>query len=180
VIVLGVDPSLCNTGIAAVDLRPTCDAVMETLVIVTEPSAKKRRVLTSDDDARRVAEIAAGLDAAIRKHRPVALIVEAPAGSKGARAARALGLAIATVVAVAKLRELPLVQVQPLDVKRAACGTKAASKDDVILAIERAFPDVTWPTGPDSLIEHAADALGAVLAARDSETLRMARRLGAA
>jgi Holliday junction resolvasome RuvABC endonuclease subunit len=104
VIVLGVDPSLCNTGIAAVDLSPDGDRVLETLVIRTDPSGKKRKVLVGDDDARRVGEIAAGLGAAIARHRPVALIVEAPAGSKGARAARRLGLAIATVVAVAKLR----------------------------------------------------------------------------
>jgi hypothetical protein len=63
-------------------------------------------------------------------------------------------------------------------VKRGTCGIKAATKDDVIAAIERIFPEVPWPS-PASLIEHAADAVGAVIAARDSELLRMARRLSA-
>lgn len=175
-IVLGVDPSLCNTGLAAVDLSPAGYRVVEALVVRTDPSAKRRRFLVGDDDARRVALIAGALDAAITKHRPVALVVEAPAGSKGARAARALGLAIATVVTVAKLRQLPLLQVQPLDVKRATCGTKNATKGDVIAAVERRFPDVQWPE-PASVIEHAADAVGAVLAALDSDVLRMARRM---
>jgi crossover junction endodeoxyribonuclease RuvC len=179
VIVLGVDPSLCNTGVAAVNLDPAGDRVVEALVIRTDPSGKRRKALVGDDDARRVSEIAGGLDAAIAKHRPVAIVVEAPAGSKGARAGRALGLAIATVVTVAKLRQLPLLQVQPLDVKRGTCGIKGATKDDIIAAVERLFPDVEWPE-PASLIEHAADAVGAVVAARDSEMLRMARRLAGA
>jgi Holliday junction resolvasome RuvABC endonuclease subunit len=178
VIVLGLDPSLCNLGLAAVDLRPDGERVLETLVIRTEPSQKKRRVLVAEDDARRVAELAAGLDAAIERHRPAALVIEAPAGSKHAKSARALGLAFGAMVAVAKLRALPLVQVQPLDVKRAVCGAKQASKDEIVVAVERRFPEVEWPT-PASVVEHAADAIGAVLAALDTDTLRMARRLGA-
>jgi crossover junction endodeoxyribonuclease RuvC len=178
VIVLGVDPSLCNTGIAAVELLADGERVLETLVVRTAPSAKKRRVLVGDDNVRRISEIAEALDAAIQRHRPVALVVEAPAGSKGAQAARALALALATVVTVARLRGLPLVQVQPLDVKRAVCGAKSADKGEIILAIERRHPEVVWPS-PASVIEHAADAVGAVVAALGTDTLRMARRLSA-
>jgi crossover junction endodeoxyribonuclease RuvC len=179
VIVLGIDASLCNTGLAAVDFTRSGASVVATSVVRTEPSPKKRRVLVIEDDARRVAEIAAGVDAAIAKHCPVALVVEATGAGKGSKAVRGMALVFGAVVAIAKLRQLPLLQVQPLDVKRATTGQKKAEKDDVIAAVERMFPDVPWPT-PASVIEHAADAVGAVLAAKDSETLRMARRLAGA
>jgi crossover junction endodeoxyribonuclease RuvC len=175
VIVLGIDPSLCNTGVAALELTATTERVLEATVIRTEPSAKRLRVLAAEDQARRVSEIAAGLDAAIRRHTPLVLVVEAPSGSKGAQAARALGLAFGAVVAVAAVRGLPLVQVQPLDVKRAMVGRKSAEKAEIVLAVERRFPDVRWPS-PASVVEHAADAIGAVVAALDSTTLRLARR----
>jgi Holliday junction resolvasome RuvABC endonuclease subunit len=178
VIVLGIDPSLCNTGLAVVELAPRFERVLEVSVIRTAPSAKKRRILVGDDDARRIAEIAGALEAAIAGHIPAALVFEAPGGSKGAKAAAALAYARAVVVTVAKLHRLPLIQVQPLDVKRATCGRADASKEDVIAAVEQRFPGIAWPS-PASVVEHAADAVGAVLAALDSETLRMARRLSA-
>jgi crossover junction endodeoxyribonuclease RuvC len=176
VIVLGVDPSLCNVGLAAVRLFPDREEVVATAVVRTEPSAKKRKVAVSADDERRVSEITAGLDRAITEHRPHALVMEAPAGSKGARAARSLGLVVGAVVAVAWVRGIPLVQVTPLDVKRATTGRKTADKDDVIAAVERRYPGVVWPE-PWGVVEHAADAIGAVMAALPTETLRMARRL---
>jgi Holliday junction resolvasome RuvABC endonuclease subunit len=175
-VVIGIDPSLCNTGIAVMELQPNGERLLGVSVVRTAPSAKRRKVLAAEDGARRVAEIVAALDAAIATARPVALAVEAPAGSKGAQAARALALAFGAVIAVAKVRGLPLVQVQPGDVKRAMCRQKGASKDDVILAVEARYPEVEWPT-PQGVWEHAADAVGAIVAALDSETLRLARTL---
>jgi crossover junction endodeoxyribonuclease RuvC len=178
VIVLGIDPSLCNTGIAAIALGGIGERIVELEVVRTSPSGKKRRIRGSDDDVRRVEAIVERLDAAVAKHRPVALVMEAPAGSKGARAARALALAAAAVVAVAKLRGIPFLQVQPSDVKRAMCGARNASKDDVILAVERRFNEVPWPM-PESVWEHAADAIGAVISSLDADVVRLARRLSA-
>lgn len=180
-IVLGIDPSLCNTGIAAVDLHADGERVIEASVVRTAPSAKKHRVLAGDDNARRVTEIARALDAAIAKHVPAALVIEMPGGSKGAKAAAALALSVGVVVTIATIRKLPLVQVQPLDVKRAMTGRKNADKDEVLLAVERRFPDLEWPADlPQGCWEHAADAVGAVVAALDSDALRMARRLAGA
>jgi Holliday junction resolvasome RuvABC endonuclease subunit len=182
VIVLGVDPSLCNTGIAAMRLSAVATTIVETSVVRTEPSAKKHRIHVGDDNARRVVEITRALDAAIKKHGPVALVMERPAGSKGAKAATALARAETVVEVVAALHGLPLIAVQPLDVKRAMVGRKTADKDEIIAAVESRYPEVAW-TGPQSTWEHQADAVGAVVAALDSETLRsvqtMARRLSA-
>jgi crossover junction endodeoxyribonuclease RuvC len=175
-IVLGIDPSFCATGLAAIGLSPTGERILETGVIRTAPQHKKRHILVGDDDARRVTEIAQGIDAWIRKYAPVAIVVEAPAGSKHARAARALALSVGTVITTAVLRGIPLVQVQPLDVKRAVCGRKNAAKEEMIAAVEQRFPEVKWPS-PASVVEHAADAIGAVLAGEDSPVIQMARKL---
>jgi len=175
-VVLGIDPSLCNLGLAVVALDPEGERVLETSVVRTEPSAKRLKIRQGDDTARRVACLAAGLAAAIDRHHPAALVVETPGGSKGARAAAALASAMAMVVTVAQLRGLPLVQVQPLDVKRAVCGRKAASKKEIIVAIEaRCVGPWDWQL-PKSTWEHQADAIGAVLAALETDVLRMVRR----
>lgn len=179
-IVLGLDPALCNFGIAAMDLLPGEERIIELQVLRTEPSAKKRRVGAVEDDARRVSELAAGLAAAVKKHQPVALVVEATGAGKGSKAVRAMALAFSVALTIARLAALPVVQVSPLDVKRAMTGRKKAEKDEILLAVEQRYPDLEWPTDvPKGCWEHAADAVGAVVAALDSDTLRMARRLAA-
>lgn len=177
-IVIGVDPSLCNVGLAVMELRPVGERVLQTRVFRTEPSPKKRKLLVAEDNARRVSELVGGLDDAITQHRPVALVIESPAGSQHAKSASALGMAFALVVAVAKVRRLPLVQVTVNDVKLATCGRRDASKEEVIRAMEERYPGIVWPE-PRGVIEHAADAVGAVVAALDGDTLRLARRLSA-
>lgn len=172
-IVLGIDPSLRNTGLAALELGATAreDRIVELQVVSTE---KRQSALVGKDDARRVGLIAQGLDGMITKHQPCALVFEVPGGAQDARAARALALATATVVTVAKLRGLPLVHVQPLEVKLAMTGRKRAEKDEIILAVEQRFARFEWPDDQD-LWEHAADAVGAVVAAYGSRTIELAR-----
>jgi Holliday junction resolvasome RuvABC endonuclease subunit len=179
VIVLGLDPSLCNLGIAAVEILPVGERVIEALVIRTEPSPKKRRLLVGEDDARRVAELVGGFRAAVARHQPAALVIEAPAGSQHAKSARALGLAFGAMIGAAKMLDLPLAQVTVQEVKRAACGRKDGSKDDVIAAMEARYPGIVWPS-PAGVVEHAADAIAAVVAALDGDTLRMARQIARA
>lgn len=175
-IVIGIDPSLRNTGIAVVDVAGDSERIIATSVLQTKA---RKGVLVGTDDARCVCEIADGLNAAIAAHDPVAIVVEAPVGAKAARAARALGLAIATVITATRLRGLPLIQVQPIDVKLATVGRKKADKDDVILAIEQRYPDVPWPDDQD-VWEHVADAIGAVIAGLQTETIRAARKMASA
>jgi Holliday junction resolvasome RuvABC endonuclease subunit len=180
VIVLGIDAALCNFGIAAMKLLAEGERVVQLQVLRTEPSPKKRRVGAIEDDARRVSELAAGLDAAIEMHHPLALVVEATGAGKGSKAVRAMALSFSLVITIARLRGLPLLQVSPLDVKRAMTGRKKAEKDEIVLAAERRYADLEWPADvPRGCWEHAADAIGAVVAALDTEVLRMARRMAA-
>jgi crossover junction endodeoxyribonuclease RuvC len=177
-IVLGIDAALCNLGLAAVELAASREHLVEVMVARTEPSPKKRRVRAIDDDARRVAELVVALERFIDRHRPAALAVEATGAGKGSKAVRAMALVFGAVVAVAKVRGLPLVQASPTDVKLAIAGRKDASKDDVVAAVVKRFPGVAFQ-GPRGVWEHQADAVGAVVACLDADVMRLARQFGA-
>ncbi len=175
-IVLGVDAALANLGLAVLELgprdEPQPERVLELSVVHTEPGPRRHGMIT--DDARRVGELALALHEAINRHRPRVVIVESTGAGRGFQAVRKMALALSIAVTIPKLWNIPLVLVSPLEVKRAMTGSKKAEKDDVILAAERRFPELEW-TGPESSWEHAADAIGAVVAALPHERLRMLR-----
>lgn len=175
-IVLGLDAALCNFGIAAVDLEAEGERIVALQVLRTAPN-QRIGARVGEDSARRVAELAFGLHAAIGQHHPAAVVLETTGAGKGSTAVRSMALAFAVAVTVARLHGLPVVQVSPLDVKRAMTGRKKAEKDEIILAVEQRFPEVPWPEDvPRGCWEHAADAVGAVVAALDSDVLRIARQ----
>jgi Holliday junction resolvasome RuvABC endonuclease subunit len=177
-IVLGIDPGFATCGLAAVDVTPGAERVVELQVVRTEKSKRKLDVRASDDNVRRASELEAALSVCCSRHRPVALACDWP---RDATTSAKVGIAWGVVVAVAHRFAIPIVQASPQAqrrIKQALCGSKTATKDDVILAIEQRFPGVQWPE-PPSLREHAADAAAAVLACMDSSALQMARRLSA-
>lgn len=177
-IVLGIDGGFASMGVAAVNLGPEGEQLRRCWVVRTEKSAKKLGVRSGDDTARRARELAREVSAALAEFRPGAIAIEAPSWPRNAGVAAKMGVAFGVVFGLVQERGLPLVMASPQDVKRAVCGVKTASKDDVALAIERRFPDVEWPK-QSTLQEHAADAIAVVLACLDSDALQMARRLSA-
>jgi len=181
-IVLGIDPGLATCGLAAVDLQPPSlakrpDVLVRAWVVRTEKSARKLDVRAADDHSRRARELAAEVATAIGIHRPLAVAIEAPSWPRNAATAAKIGIAFGAIYALAQEHRLPLVQASPQDIKRAVTGSKTASKDEVIAAIEARFPDIEWPT-QTTLWEHAADAVGAVVANLDADVLRMVRLAG--
>ena len=175
-IVLGVDGGFASLGLAAVDLLPDREIVSRAWVVRTQKSVRKLGVRSGDDTARRARELAHEIGFAIATYSPAAIAVESPSWPRNAGVAAKLGAAFGVVFALAESHRLPLVMASPQDVKLAVCCSKTATKDDVIAAIESRFPGIEWPR-VRSLWEHAADAVGVVLACCDSDALRMARRL---
>jgi crossover junction endodeoxyribonuclease RuvC len=176
VIVLGIDGGFASMGLAAVDLTPTTERVDRAWVVRTELSAKKLGVRSGDDTCRRARELAKAVGAAIAEYSPMAIAIESPSWPRSAGVAAKMGVAFGVVFALAEKHRLPLVMATPMDVKKAVTGSKTASKDDVIGALELRFPDLELPQQL-TLQEHAADAVGVVIACLDTDALRMARRL---
>ena len=174
--VVGIDSGLATCGIAVLRLLPAGEELVYTGVFTSKPSDRKQAVRAADDLARRARELAVVLSSVLEQHRPIAIAIEAPSWPRNAGSAAKMGAAFGVVFALAQRFDLPLVQASPMDVKKAVTGRKTASKDEVVLAVETRFPAITWPP-QTGLWEHAADAVGVVLACLDSEPLRMARRL---
>lgn len=177
-VVLGLDVGLAALGWAVVDLSADGERVVDLGTVTTAKSSKRRGVRVADDDVRRCRELAAFLLGVIDRHDVVAIAAELPHGSKGARAAAALGMAKAILASVAEARGLPIAACSPVELKQATAGSGSASKADVQAALVARFGPLEWPKRKAD-VEHAADALGAVVACLDSDVLRMARRVAA-
>ena len=177
--VIGIDSGLASCGFAVVRLVPAGEELVRAWTFTTKLSDRKVGVRAADDTARRARELAAELLRAIEEHRPVAIAIESPSWPRNAGSAAKMGVAFGVIFGLAEQHQLPLVMASPMDVKLALVGRKTAGKDEVVLAVETRFPDITWPK-QTTLWEHAADAVGVVVACLDSPVLQMARRLGAA
>ncbi|MFY9264744.1 MAG: crossover junction endodeoxyribonuclease RuvC [Solirubrobacterales bacterium] len=144
-IVLGIDPGISNTGFGVVERRGGDVVALDGGVIVTTPDTPIER---------RLASIAAGVDALITDHDPRAVAIESIYFGKNAKTAFLVGQARGAIIAVAGRHDLPVSSYTPQQIKLAVCGGGAAGKEQVqrmvmaLLRLEGAVP-------PD----HAADAL---------------------
>ena len=147
--------------------------------LATEPSAKKRKVRSVEDTARRLGEIAEVLRRPCLNDPslPVrVLCVESLSNVRNAGSSAKMGSAWGLVLGYALLRRIPILQATPQAVKLAATGQKKATKDEMIDAMIRLHPELAeLLTGvPDTLHEHAADALAVAHACKNDESVLMA------
>ena len=149
------------------------EMVLELAVIRTEPSSKKRGVRATDDNVERARLLARELDARLFAETPAAICVEAQSWPRNASAAIKVGIAWGVIVSASEAWGIPMLQVTPMGLKKAVTGSKTATKQEVQRALERRWPgEIHWP----AYREHAADALGAIVACLDDDLLRMARQ----
>jgi len=184
---LGIDPSISNVGYAVVDYNVGAAQpfdVVKVGLIETAPGDKKMKVRKSSDDLRRARDLATGINDVIDLYKIKIATAEVPFGAQSARAALSNGVCIGLL---ASLR-VPVIEVNPAEVKLASHGTKTADKEDICRwAVGIApHPAVGWPTskaGNDWQIavghrwltkkaEHPADAVAAVAAAVRTEQFK--------
>ena len=167
--ILACDPALRNWGLAKVVVNPLAGelAVLDLKLVKTESEAGKT-VRKSSDDLRRATvaykEVVEWVEWADL------IAAEVPSGSKSARATLGAGISIGLLACFGQMR--PLVQVNPIEVKKIVTGRKTAAKDEVIEWAVARFPKAPWlrerdkPTG--RLVdanEHLADAVAIAHAA---------------
>lgn len=177
--VVGIDIGLRNTGFAkaTLDLN-SMELVIDDLVLVQTESSKTKEVRKNSDDMRR-AKI---MHEAVQLHSKGAsfAIGEIPTGSQVYRAAFGFGICIGVLSGL----QIPLIQVQPTEVKLATVGKKNATKDEMIAHAVKAHPHAQWLTrkfkGEIVLVadnEHLADAVSVIYAGLLSDQFRQATAL---
>jgi crossover junction endodeoxyribonuclease RuvC len=160
--VLGVDPGLAATGLAA----------------VSETSGRAR-VLWSDTvrtpsglaEALRLRRLAEAVRAAIATHRPQAMAVEAVMWGQNKTSALSVARATGVVLLAAAEAGIPVEEYAPLEVKMSITGIGNAEKDRVRAALIRAHRVEGVPEQPD-----AADAVAVALCHLHQSRLRRATR----
>ncbi|HET7229354.1 MAG TPA: crossover junction endodeoxyribonuclease RuvC [Longimicrobium sp.] len=128
-VVLGVDPGTAVTGYGVV-ARSGDGAVslLECGVIRTDARAPL---------ASRLREIHQGVLEVIGRSRPTVVAVESAFYAKNVRTSIVLGHARGVILLAAALRDLPLAEYPPAEVKSAVVGAGAATKEQVGYMVQR-------------------------------------------
>jgi crossover junction endodeoxyribonuclease RuvC len=148
-LVIGVDPGMASTGLAAV----TADGAGRAIV-----SATTIRTPAGAPEAERVLTLHRAVEAAIAEHVPEALAVESLMWGRNAGSAMAVARASGVVLLAAAERGIPVFEYAPLEVKMAVTGNGAAAKQDVRRALDKLHGLADVPSQPD-----AADAVAVAL-----------------
>lgn len=170
--VLTNDPSFTAWGWAIVD---EADLVIDSGCIKTAPESKKKRIRKSDDRINRAEWIIDALYNLIDEYKVELILTELPHGSQNAQAAIMIGMVAGIITTIAKSRDIPIEYYSEADSKKAVLGKRAATKEDMIEAIDKLY-DVDW-TKIKYIDEAVADALAIhYVAKHQSQLLKMLKR----
>ncbi|MGH7468551.1 MAG: crossover junction endodeoxyribonuclease RuvC [Longimicrobiales bacterium] len=163
-IVLGVDPGAGSTGYGVV-ARQGGGAVslIECGVIRTDAS----RPL-----AERLREIYLGLGDVIVRHQPAVMAVEGVFYARNVRTTVILGHARGAVLLAATMRDIPVSEYSPAEIKNAVVGHGRATKEQVQFMIQRLLQLKTPPQPAD-----AADGVAVALCHCNAVLLNRIRSL---
>ncbi len=151
VLVLGIDPGTAVTGFGVVERRSGgAVSLVECGVIRTSPAKPL---------ADRIREIYEAIVALIDRHQPFAVSVENVFVGKNARSALSLGHARGAILLAAALKDLPIGEYSPAEIKKAVVGTGRATKEQVGFMVKQQLRLKEAPTPED-----AADGVAAALA----------------
>lgn len=178
--VVGCDPSLQNWGLARAivrlsNLTTLAEPKLEISglrLVRTAPAGGKRVVRKSSDDLQRATVISQEFRAF--STGAALCMVEVPSGCQSARGAMSNGIC----VGILANSLIPLIQVDPSEVKLATVGSKTASKADMIAWAVGLYPNADWLRDRGgSLIaanEHLADAIASIHAGIKTPEFRAA------
>jgi len=165
VTVMGVDPSLRNTGIAIASINPQTNEILsidDLILIRTQPGPKSQRKSSADYEAASV--ISATIRNAVEQHNPKVVFAEIPSGAQSARASFALGI---TLGIMATMWPKPI-EVTPQQTKLQSVGIRTATKGEMIEWAVGKYPEAPWHRSTTGRImnanEHLADACGVIYA----------------
>lgn len=166
--------------------------------LISSEKCKDKKLRVSDFQADQCADMACKLEDIIRYWGIAGIIGEMPSGSQNARAAKANGMVLALISTIAAFLKIPVEWCTPDAVKKATCGKKNASKTEIMDRIIEAYGgdkavkvvnvskgkragkaseyvDYTFLGGkwPKGKFEHIADSVGAYMALKNGNLVRM-------
>jgi Holliday junction resolvasome RuvABC endonuclease subunit len=174
---LGIDGGLATFGAARVSIVGGILELDRVATFRTEKLSGKQAPYASDDNVRRCRELVRFVLGFVGAPPPVVICAEAMSFPRSSSVAAKIGMGWGAVSTLAEVWAVPIVQASPQQIKKTLVGKANASKEEVRIAVEEWFPDVTWPKNKGD-VEHAADAVAAVLACRESDVVRMAMLMG--
>jgi crossover junction endodeoxyribonuclease RuvC len=149
-VTLGIDPGTAVTGYGVVTRSEQGRvSLLECGVI---------RTSSSHPLPDRIREIFQGIEELIERFQPTAVAVEDVFQGKNVRSALTLGHARGAILLAAALRDLPIAEYSPREIKKAVVGTGGATKDQVGYMVQRHLRLREPPTPAD-----AADGAAAAL-----------------
>jgi Holliday junction resolvasome RuvABC endonuclease subunit len=173
-IIVGIDPSLSNFGLAKgiLDTDSGTFLLQDLLLQSTKPNKAKQQRVSNDDFNR--AKLLSTATMSFIKGADI-IIAELPIGGQNSRSAISYGMSIGIVASLQK----PVIQVEPIEVKLHATGNKNASKADMIKWAVAQYPDADWLTHKKNGVtcisaanEHLADAVAVIHAGVRSDTFQ--------
>ena len=156
-IVLGVDPGAACTGYGVVRQNGAAAAsLLECGVIRTDAGQPL---------PRRLRDIFDGIGDVLARHSPDVVAVEGVFYGRNVRTTVVLGHARAAVLLAATLRDLPVAEYAPAEVKSAIAGTGRATKDQIQYMVQQLLR-LRTPPRPADAADGVAVALCHVTACR--------------
>jgi crossover junction endodeoxyribonuclease RuvC len=149
-LVIGVDPGMAATGLAAVG----SDARGRAVVL----AARTVRTAADLPEEQRLHAVYRALRRALGDHHPEAVAVERLMWGRNVGSAMSVARATGVVLLAAAEAGVPVREYAPLEVKMAVAGSGAAGKEDVRGALRRLHGLADVPGEPD-----AADAVAVAL-----------------
>lgn len=160
--VLGVDPGLASTGVAAVGWADRRPVLLEAQHVATPASAP---------EAERLGVIHDAVAAMIGRRGPSSLAVERVAWNRNQGSALHVARATGVILLAAERAGIAVEEYGPLEVKMAVTGSGVAAKEQVRDALARLHGLRGVPEQPD-----AADAVAVALCHLTNARLRGAAR----
>ncbi len=163
VTVMGIDPSLRNTGIATAFVDTEQNRIVRIIGLSlarTQPGPKGQRKSSADYEAALV--VRSVISKRIHEFDPKVVFAEIPSGSQSARGTMSAGISIGIMACT----QPQPIGVTPQQVKLQSIGIRTATKGEMIEWAVATYPDAPWQRTSNGRImnanEHLADAVGVI------------------
>jgi len=180
--VLGIDPGFASIGLAVVRLTDIGEQPELLKVFSTEKSAKKLNVMASADNVRRARELSDVITSLIERYNIKLICAESMSFPRSSSIAAKMAMCWGAMSAISQIKNIPILQATPMQIKKKICGVKSASKADIEESIRIKYGDIIETLIENEHIckterEHPIDALAAIVACSESETFMMMHQM---